>query len=60
MCADLVTEAGVLLLPASMYQSQLTPVPADRFRVGVGRSDPLEGLDQWARWLDRRAPAPRG
>jgi aspartate/methionine/tyrosine aminotransferase len=60
MCADLVTEAGVLLLPASMYQSQLTPVPADRFRVGVGRSDPLEGLDQWARWLDRRAPGPRG
>jgi aspartate/methionine/tyrosine aminotransferase len=60
MCADLVAEAGVLLLPASMYQSQLTPVPADRFRVGVGRSDPQEGLDQWARWLERRAPGQRG
>jgi aspartate/methionine/tyrosine aminotransferase len=60
MCADLVTEAGVLLLPASMYQSQLTPVAADRFRVGVGRSDPQEGLDQWARWLDRRPPGQRG
>jgi aspartate/methionine/tyrosine aminotransferase len=60
MCANLVAEAGVLLLPASMYQSQLTPVPADRFRVGVGRSDPQDGLDQWARWLDRRAPGQRG
>lgn len=60
MCADLVTQAGVLLLPASIYQSQLTPVPADRFRVGVGRSDPQEGLDQWARWLDRREQGRRG
>ena len=37
MCADLVEQAGVLLLPASIYRSELTPVPTDRFRVGVGR-----------------------
>jgi aspartate/methionine/tyrosine aminotransferase len=57
MCADLLREEGVLLLPASLYRSQLTPTPADRFRVGLGRSDPQEGLDHWARWLDKRGPA---
>ncbi|SFB25721.1 Aspartate/methionine/tyrosine aminotransferase [Amycolatopsis marina] len=54
MCADLVAEAGVLLLPASMYVSELTPVPTDRFRVGVGRSDPKEALEVWASWIERR------
>jgi aspartate/methionine/tyrosine aminotransferase len=60
MCAELLADAGVLLLPASLYRSQLTPTPADRFRVGVGRSDPQEGLDQWARWLDQRQSARHG
>lgn len=54
MCADLVRDEGVLLLPASIYASALTPVPADRFRVGVGRSGPQEGLERWAAWLTRR------
>lgn len=47
-CQDLVETAGVLLLPASIYASQLAQVPADRFRIGVGRQDPspaLEALD---------------
>jgi len=43
-CHDLVTTAGVLLLPASIYTSALAPVPADRFRIGVGRRDPQEAL----------------
>ena len=34
-CKELVEQAGVLLLPASVYQSALTPVPADRFRIGT-------------------------
>ena len=54
MCADLVREAGILLLPASIYRSELTPVPADRFRVGVGRRDPQDPLDAWAAWLSMR------
>jgi len=54
MCADLVEREGVLLLPASVYRSELTPTPADRFRIGVGRVGPGEGLDRWAGWLARR------
>jgi aspartate/methionine/tyrosine aminotransferase len=38
---DLVERSGVLLLPASIYQSALGPTPTDRFRIGYGR----EGLD---------------
>jgi aspartate/methionine/tyrosine aminotransferase len=55
MCADLVREAGILLLPASLYRSELTPVPADRFRVGVGRRDPEDPLAAWAAWLSKRS-----
>jgi aspartate/methionine/tyrosine aminotransferase len=52
MCADLVEQAGVLLLPASIYSSELTPTPADRFRVGVGRRDPEPGLAAWAHRIE--------
>ncbi|MGZ3573947.1 MAG: aminotransferase class I/II-fold pyridoxal phosphate-dependent enzyme [Vulcanimicrobiaceae bacterium] len=41
-CARLVEESGVLLLPASMYRSELADAPADRFRVGYGR----QGMDE--------------
>lgn len=51
MCADLVEREGVLLLPASVFRSALTPVPTDRFRLGIGRSDPHAALDRWAAWL---------
>ncbi len=54
MCADLVEQAGVLLLPASIYRSELTPVPTDRFRVGVGRLGADEALAQWSDWLTVR------
>lgn len=57
-CARLVREAGVLLLPASIYRSDLTPTPADRFRIGVGRAHPEAGLDAFARWLRAQASAP--
>jgi aspartate/methionine/tyrosine aminotransferase len=43
-CHALIEEAGVVLLPASIYASGLAPVPADRFRIGVGRRDPEPGL----------------
>ena len=37
----LVEEAGVLLLPSTIYSSALGPTPTDRFRLGYGR----RGLD---------------
>jgi len=54
-CRRLVEEAGVLLLPASIYRSELTETPADRFRIGVGRSNPEPGLEAFAGWLRGRS-----
>ncbi len=54
MCTELVEQAGVLLLPSSIYSSALTETPADRFRVGLGRRDPEAGLAAWAAWLNQR------
>ena len=45
--------AGVLLLPASRYQSDLGPVPQDRFRIGYGRRDFEEGLGALRAYLSR-------
>ncbi|MDT7753687.1 MAG: hypothetical protein QOD96_7349 [Pseudonocardiales bacterium] len=53
-CTDLVEEAGVLLLPASIYRSELTDTPADHFRIGVGRLDPEPALDAFGTWLRAR------
>jgi hypothetical protein len=46
-CRFLVEEHGVLLLPASIYKSEVAPVPTDRFRVGFGRSTMQAGLAVW-------------
>ncbi|GAA4952636.1 pyridoxal phosphate-dependent aminotransferase [Yinghuangia aomiensis] len=54
-CRDLVEEAGVLLLPADIYRSELGPTPRDRFRIGVGRRDPGPALAAFADWLHKRA-----
>ncbi len=43
-CADILEREGVLLLPASMYRSELGAVPPDRFRIGFGRRGIDEGL----------------
>jgi aspartate/methionine/tyrosine aminotransferase len=40
----LVEESGVLLLPASVYRSDLGPTPTDRFRIGYGRGNMEAGL----------------
>ncbi|MGW5681327.1 aminotransferase class I/II-fold pyridoxal phosphate-dependent enzyme [Nonomuraea sp. NPDC003754] len=53
-CTDLVEQAGVLLLPAGVYRSELTATPTDRFRIGVGRRDPEPALDAFAAWLRGR------
>lgn len=53
-CRDLVETAGVLLLPASLYASDLAPVPTDRFRIGVGRRNPGPALAAFDRFLATR------
>ncbi|MGW2400815.1 aminotransferase class I/II-fold pyridoxal phosphate-dependent enzyme [Kitasatospora sp. NPDC001664] len=53
-CTELVEQAGVLLLPASVFRSELTPVPADRFRIGLGRRDPEPALAALTDWLAAR------
>ncbi|MFI8455156.1 aminotransferase class I/II-fold pyridoxal phosphate-dependent enzyme [Kitasatospora sp. NPDC085464] len=53
-CAGLVEEAGVILLPASTFRSELTPTPTDRFRLGIGRRDPGPALEAFAGWLRKR------
>ena len=58
-CHDLVEEAGVVLLPASIYASELGDVPADRFRIGVGRTDPEPALEAFDAFLSQRAAPTR-
>ena len=41
----LMTESGILVLPASVYQSDLLATPPDRFRLGFGRSGVGAGLE---------------
>ena len=53
--ARLVEEAGVLLLPASIYRSELTHVPTDFFRIGFGRAALPEGIAAWRGWMGRTA-----
>jgi aspartate/methionine/tyrosine aminotransferase len=43
-CRDLLDEAVVVLLPASIFGSPLAAVPGDRFRIGLGRGDPEQPL----------------
>jgi len=50
-CRTLLEEAGVLFLPASIYQSRLGPTPADRFRLGYGRRGLAEGLTALSRFV---------
>jgi hypothetical protein len=50
----LVKEANVLLLPASIFSSELTSLPDDRFRIGYGRSYVLAGLEAMRDWLAKR------
>jgi len=52
----LVEESGVLLLPSSIYRSELGPVPQDYFRIGFGRHGMEEGLAAFRAWLLRNRP----
>lgn len=57
-CARLLDEEGVLVLPASIYRSEIAETPADRFRVGVGRLGLDEGLAAFERFMRRHAGRP--
>jgi hypothetical protein len=46
-----------VLLPSSIYASDLGPVPPDRFRIGVGRADPEPALAALAEFLAHRGAA---
>jgi aspartate/methionine/tyrosine aminotransferase len=52
---ELVEKSGVLLLPASVYQSDLGATPTDRFRVGYGRANMEEGLAAMRSQLRKQA-----
>ncbi|HYV99435.1 MAG TPA: aminotransferase class I/II-fold pyridoxal phosphate-dependent enzyme [Gemmatimonadaceae bacterium] len=43
-CRRAVEQHGVLLLPASLFHSDIAPVEADRFRLGYGRLDLPDAL----------------
>ena len=50
----LIEEANALLLPASIFQSEITSLPQDRFRIGYGRSYVPAGLRVIRDWLVKR------
>ena len=53
-CKELVEQEGVLLLPASLYHSELMSAPTDRFRIGFGRANMDEGLAAFRTFMDRK------
>lgn len=44
-CRRAVEEHGVMLLPVSIYRSGVGDVPADRFRIGLGRQSVPQSLE---------------
>jgi aspartate/methionine/tyrosine aminotransferase len=52
-CQRLLEEAGVVLLPASIFRSALVEMPTDRFRIGIGRLDPEPALAAFDGYLRR-------
>jgi len=54
----LIEESGVLLLPSSIYSSELGPTPQDHFRIGIGRVEVFrQGLKAMEQHLDETYPA---
>lgn len=51
---SLVEESGVLVLPSTIYSSDLGPTPTDRFRIGAGRTGLDVGLHAMTQHLDAR------
>ena len=56
-CRSLLEESGVLLLPASVYRSELMAAPSEHFRIGFGRAKVFEqGLTAMEAHLEARYP----
>lgn len=53
-CHDLVETEGVLLLPASIYKSELMQTPQQHFRIGMGRKGIDAGLEVMRKFINRR------
>jgi aspartate/methionine/tyrosine aminotransferase len=53
-CARLLDAEGVLVLPGSMYYSEIADAPTDHFRVGIGRQGLEGGLAAFDRFLQRQ------
>ncbi len=51
----LVEQSGVLLLPASVYKSDLGATSVDRFRIGYGRANMEAGLEAMRTHLRKQA-----
>ena len=49
----LLEQSGVLLLPSTIYRSELGDTPRDRFRLGFGRKGLDRGLDAMDRHIAR-------
>jgi aspartate/methionine/tyrosine aminotransferase len=54
-CAWLAENHGVLLLPASVYRSEILRTPDNHFRIGFGRRDFAAGLDAMEAALRQRS-----
>lgn len=54
-CRSLSDERSAVLLPASIYRSQIAEVPTDRFRIGFGRADMADGWAELDAHLNARA-----
>ena len=52
-CKKLVENRSVLLLPSSVYNSQLMPAPENHFRIGYGRSNMPEALSELKKFINR-------
>jgi aspartate/methionine/tyrosine aminotransferase len=53
-CRKLIEESGVLLLPSSIYKSDLADIPKDHFRIGFGRDQVFkEGLTAMRQHLEK-------
>jgi aspartate/methionine/tyrosine aminotransferase len=48
---QLLEKVGVLLLPSSLYTSDLGPTPLDRFRIGFGRRKIEAGISAMEQYL---------
>ncbi len=54
-CKSLIEESGVLLLPASIYKSQLLETSKEHFRIGFGRNKIFEaGLEAMKKHIEKK------